>query len=240
MFEITLPVLNEEKNLKTQVLILHHFLLTEYSLYPDWKIVIADNGSTDNTQGVGEKLAWEYTRIKYIRVEEKGVGLALQSSWRQSAAGIVGFMDLDLATNLKHLPEAISALESGYDLVYASRLAKGSVIKGRRFIREITSRVFNIIARNYLGVHFSDGMCGFKFMKREVYEKLYAGGAHSKTWFFSAELLAVAEWLELKIHELPVEWTDSATSHVRIIPLAIQYLKAMRQLKQHKPAPLKG
>lgn len=239
MFEITLPVLNEERTLKTQVLILYHFLLNEVSAYPDWKIVIADNGSTDNTQGVGEKLAEEYARIKYIRLEETGVGLALQTSWRQSAADIVGYMDLDLATNLKHLSEAISALASGYDLVYASRLAKESVIKGRRVIREISSRGFNFIARNYLGVHFSDGMCGFKFMKREVYEKLYAGGARSKTWFFSAELLAVAEWVKFKIYELPVEWTDSANSHVRIIPLAIQYLKAMKQLKQHKPAPLK-
>lgn len=240
MFEITLPVLNEEKTLKTQVLTLYHFLLKEMSAYPDWKIVIADNGSTDNTQSLGEKLAREYALIKYIRLEEKGVGLALQASWGPSEADIVGYMDLDLATNLTHFPEAIKALESGYDLVYASRLAKKSVIKGRRFIREISSRGFNIIARNYLGVHFSDGMCGFKFMKREVYEKLYAGGARSKTWFFSAELLAVAEWLGFKIHELPVEWTDSANSHVRIIPLAIQYLKAMKHLKQYRHAPLKG
>ncbi|HNR05994.1 MAG TPA: glycosyltransferase [Saprospiraceae bacterium] len=235
MFEITLPVLNEEKNLKTQVLILHHFLLTEYSLYPDWKIVIADNGSTDNTQGVGEKLAEEFARIKYIRVGERGVGLALQSSWSQSKAPIIGYMDLDLATNLKHLPEAISALTSGFDLVYASRLAKGSVIKGRKFIREFSSRAFNMIARSYLGVHFSDGMCGFKFMKREVYEKLVAGGARSKTWFFSTELLSVAEWQGFRICELPVEWTDSPESHVRILPLAVQYLKAMKKLKRYKP-----
>lgn len=239
MFEITLPVLNEERTLKTQVLTLYHFLIKEVSAYPDWKIAIADNGSTDNTQSLGEKLAEEYSRIKYIRLEKKGVGLALQTSWGQSDADIVGYMDLDLATNLKHFPEAINALASGYDLVYASRLAEKSVIKGRRLIREISSRAFNFIARNYLGVHFSDGMCGFKFMKRDVYGKLYAGGAHSNTWFFSTELLAVAEWLGYKIYELPVEWTDSANSHVRIIPLALQYLKAMKQLKQYKQARLK-
>lgn len=235
MFEITFPVLNEEKNLKTQVLILYQFLLKEYSLYPDWKIVIADNGSKDNTQDVGKKLASEYARIKYIRLEERGVGQALQTSWRQATAGIVGYMDLDLATNLKHLPEAINALASGYDLVYASRLAKGSVIKGRKLVREFSSRAFNMIARNYLGVHFSDGMCGFKFLKREVYEKLVAGGARSKTWFFSSELLAVAEWQDFRICELPVEWTDSPESHVRILPLAVQYLKAMKKLKRYKP-----
>jgi len=63
---------------------------------------------------------------------------------------------------------------------------------------------------------------------------LYENGAQSKGWFFSTELLVIATWLKLKIYELPVTWTDSAESHVRIIPLAWQYLKAMRRLKQNK------
>ena len=235
MIEITLPVLNEERTLETQVRKLYNYLLKEFPPDPDWKIVIADNGSTDNTRDLGEKLAAEYEQVKYIRVEEKGVGPALQSSWGQSTADIVGYMDLDLATNLKHFPEALRALASGHDLVYASRLVKGAVIRERKPIREFSSRVFNLIARNYLGVHFSDGMCGFKFMKREVFKKLYEGGARSKTWFFSAELLAVAEWQGYKIYELPVEWTDSPESHVKILPLAVQYLKAMKKLRRFKP-----
>lgn len=235
MFEITFPVLNEELILRLNVLQLEQYIVKELPLYSDWKIVIADNGSTDRTQSIGENLALENPRIKYLRLPEKGVGLALQASWSQSAAPIIGYMDLDLATDLKHFKQALLKLESGYDLVYGSRLNKGSKVNGRSLTREFTSRSFNFIARHYLGVHFSDGMCGFKFLKKEIYPKLYSGGAKSKGWFFSTELLTVAEWLNLKVFELPVEWTDSKESHVRILPLALEYLKSMRVLKQYKP-----
>ncbi len=235
MFEITLPVLNEEKILKKNVFLVHDFILQELPEYSDWTIVISDNGSTDQTRDIGENLARQNSRIKYFRLQEKGVGLALQASWNQSNAGIIGYMDLDLATDLKHFKETLTNLNSGCELVYGSRLNKKSIVKGRSLKREFTSRCFNFIARNYLGVKFSDGMCGFKFMKREVYSKLYSGGAQSKGWFFSTELLVVAEWLGLKVCELPVEWTDSEDSHVRILPLTLQYLKSMRKLKSFRP-----
>nr|MBP9747238.1 glycosyltransferase [Saprospiraceae bacterium] len=67
MFEITIPVLNEERNLRQQLEILYHFILTELPVYGPWRIVIADNGSSDTTQVIGEKLAKEYSNIKYIR-----------------------------------------------------------------------------------------------------------------------------------------------------------------------------
>lgn len=235
MFEITLPVLNEEKTLKQQVLLLKDYIQSELSHYTGWKIIIADNGSTDHTPSIAKKMATEEPNIQYLRLPEKGVGLALQASWSQSAAHIIGYMDLDLATNLKHFKEALLQLESGYDLVYGSRLNKESKVKGRSLVREFTSRSFNFIARQYLGVHFSDGMCGFKFLKKEIYLKLHSGGAKSKGWFFSTELITVAEWLNLKVFELPVEWTDSTESHVRILPLTFEYLKAMKALKKYKP-----
>jgi len=45
--------------------------------------------------------------IKYLAIGEKGVGLALKSSWKQSQADILSCMDLDLSTNIRHIPEAI-------------------------------------------------------------------------------------------------------------------------------------
>ena len=62
------------------------------------------------------------------------------------------------------------------------------------------------------------------------------GGAVSNGWFFSTELLTVAEWKGLKMCELPVHWTDDTTgSKVDIPRLAKQYLKAMWVLKTRKP-----
>ncbi len=237
-FDVTLPVLNEAATLERQVRILHRFL-TEH--FPEgrrqWQIVIADNGSTDETPRIALQLSDELPEVRLVRVPKRGVGLALKTSWTQSEADIVGYMDLDLATDLVHFLQAYNALSGeGFDLVYGTRLHPRSKVIGRTLKREITSRVFNFIVRHYLGTRFSDGMCGFKWLKRRHLPRLLAGGAVSDGWFFSTELLAVAEWQGLNICELPIHWTDdTSSSKVNIPRLAQQYLKAMVALKKHKP-----
>lgn len=124
----------------------------------------------------------------------------------------------------------------GFDLVYASRLHRDSKVIGRTLKREITSRVFNLMLRFYLGTKFSDGMCGFKWLRRELVKPLIEGGAISNGWFFSTELLTIAEWKGVNLCELPVIWRDDITSsRVKILPLAKQYIAAMQVLKKRKP-----
>jgi len=236
-FDVTIPVLNEEETLERQVRTLHEFLLRHFPEPGQWNIVIADNGSTDNTSHIALALADELPEVQLVRVPERGVGLALKTSWLQSNADIVGYMDLDLATDLPHFIQAYHALATeGFDLVYGSRLHRKSVVVGRTLKREITSRVFNFIVKFYLNTRFSDGMCGFKWLKRQHVQPLMGGGAVSNGWFFSTELLAVAEWRGLNVCELPVRWTDDTTgSKVNIPRLARQYLSALAVLKKRKP-----
>ncbi len=233
-FEITIPVLNEEKTLQQNVQTLEAFLLDQLANSISWKIVIADNGSTDSTKSIAQNLASVNKGIHFVSVSEKGVGAALQASWLNSKADFIGYMDLDLATDLRHLHEVIDALvKEEYDLVYGTRLHKNSKVIGRSFKRTLSSNAFNAILKYYLNINFSDGMCGFKFLKRKTLEPLLKNGAQSKGWFFSTELLAVGEHLNLKIKELPVIWTDdTSSSHVKILPLAKKYLKEMRTLKR--------
>ncbi len=237
-FEITIPVLNEEETLVRQIGILHRFLQQHFPNQHQWSIVIADNGSTDQTPQLGQQLEQQYPgQVKLLRVPKPGVGLALKTSWSQSSADIVGYMDLDLATDLKHFPQAYEKIASGNcQLVYGTRLHPQARVIGRSLKREISSRLFNFLLKIYLGVHFSDGMCGFKFLQREIFPQLYAGGAQNDGWFFSTELLTVAEWQNLNICELPITWTDDPhNSKVKIIPLARKYLKAMYRLKKGRP-----
>lgn len=236
-FDVTIPVLNEEATLEQQVLILLDFLKKHYPTPGQWRILIADNGSKDRTLDIARSLHQRHPEIVPLTVPRKGVGLALKTSWEQSKADIVGYMDLDLATDLSHFPDAIGAIEkSGYDIVYATRLHPKAKVIGRTLKREFTSRVFNFILKTYLRVGFSDGMCGFKWLKREVYPQLNKAGAVSDGWFFSTELLTIAEWQKLKLFELPVTWTDDvSSSRVKIVPLAKQYLAAMKVLKAKKP-----
>lgn len=237
-FDITIPVLNEEETLDQNVRILHAFLKENFPAEGQWQIVIADNGSTDRTLDIARALSDEIPEVIFVKVPEKGVGLALKTSWGQSEADIVGYMDLDLATDLPHFLETYRAIaQEDYDIVYATRLHPGSKVIGRTLKREVASRVFNLLLRLYLGVRFSDGMCGFKFLKRSVYPKLYESGARNDGWFFSTELLVTAEWHKLKIYEMPVKWTDDvSSSRVKIWPLAKKYVRSMRVLKKRRPS----
>jgi glycosyltransferase involved in cell wall biosynthesis len=162
-FDVTVPVLDEEATLDQNIRILHAFLRTHFPDPQQWKIVIADNGSTDQTWNIANTLAAELPAVQPLKVAHKGVGLALKTSWGQSKADMVGYMDLDLATDLPHFLEAYKAIaEANYDLVYGSRLHPNSKVIGRSLKREIASRAFNTMLKMYLGVGFSDGMCGFK------------------------------------------------------------------------------
>ncbi|HKK78697.1 MAG TPA: glycosyltransferase [Phaeodactylibacter sp.] len=235
-FDVTIPVLNEEATLAQNVRTLHAFLSEHFPQPGQWQIVIADNGSTDRTLQIAQELSAEVTEITYVKVPRKGVGLALKTSWGQSKADIVGYMDLDLATDLPHFLEAYRAIaQEGYDLVYATRLHPKSQVVNRPFKREVASRVFNGLLKAYLNVGFSDGMCGFKWLRRDIYPELHEAGATNDGWFFSTELLVTAEWRHKKIYELPVKWTDDvSSSRVKILPLAKKYVKSMKELKKRK------
>jgi glycosyltransferase involved in cell wall biosynthesis len=236
--DIAIPVLNEEKdltpNIEKVLTFLRELALGDFRV----QLVIADNGSIDQTPAIGKALALRHPEhVRYVRLEQKGVGRALKRVWNESSADIVGYFDVDLATDLNHLPQALEACSrQGADLVYGTRLHRQSVVRGRTLKREITSRVFNTLVRFYLGTRFSDGMCGFKFLRRAILGSLQQAGAVSDGWFFSTELLATAEWMGYRLYELPVRWTDSSDSRVKIVRLSLQYLEAMRVLKKKKPA----
>ena len=86
--DIIIPVYNEEKDLPRSVDILSKFLTEKLSEYP-WRIVIADNGSTDGTLAVGEMLSSRYTGVNIVHIPQKGRGRALKQVWMESSADIV-------------------------------------------------------------------------------------------------------------------------------------------------------
>lgn len=236
MIEITIPILNEEATLNTQVRKTRDYIDLNLSNLAPIKLVLADNGSTDTTPDIARALERDLEGIRYLRLEERGVGRALKASWGQSSAQIVGYMDLDLATNLRYLRSALEMLRANQaDIVTGSRLAKGSQVIGRSPLRNLTSRAFNLLLRIVFQISFSDGMCGFKFLKRSTLDELRAAGAVSDGWFFATEILITAEYLGLRVGDLPVEWTDDPNSKVKIGKLVVEYLKAIKVLRRHLP-----
>lgn len=234
--EITIPVLNEAETIYDQVRKVHAYLREELRDLGDVTVVIADNGSKDGTPEIARRLQGELDGVRYHRLEERGVGRALKASWGASNADIVGYMDLDLATDLRYLRPALEQLQKNEaDIVTGSRLAKGAVVIGRTPLREFTSRAMNLIVKAVFGTRFSDGMCGFKFLRRSCLGKIREAGAVSDGWFFATELLIAGEYLGFRVRDIPVEWRDDPNSKVRIMSLSIEYLKAMKVLRGRLP-----
>ena len=233
MIEITIPVLNEETTLTEQVRKARDYIDGNLADLAPITLVIADNGSTDATPTIARDLERSVHGVRYLRLEERGVGRALKSSWGGSAATFVGYMDLDLATGLDHLRPALDILLKDHgDIVTGSRLAKGAHVIGRSALRSFTSRCFNLVVKTAFRTSFSDGMCGFKFLRRNCLADLRAAGAVSDGWFFATEILIAGECLGLRVRELPVTWVDDPHSKVKIGKLTIEYLKAMRALRR--------
>src|SRR3989344_471034 len=140
--EITVPVYNEEKELEKNIATLHDFCDKNLKAY-DWHITIADNASTDNTPIIASSIEKRNPRISHFRLEQKGRGRAVKRAWVESGKDMCVYMDLDLSTDLVHLPKLLEELEKGYDIAIGSRLAKGAKVEGRTFIRELISRALN-------------------------------------------------------------------------------------------------
>lgn len=231
--EITIPVLNEAPTLDRNIRIINDYVNSHLSSIGAINIIIVDNGSNDGTSEIATRLANTISNIKFISLPERGVGLALKSSWIGSNADIIGYMDLDLATDLRYLGPAIEALIlNNADIVTGSRLLGDSKVIGRSIRREIISRCLNLLLQFIFRIKFSDGMCGFKFLKKSVLSEIIDNGATSNGWFFASEVLIVADRLGLRTLDLPVEWRDDSNSKVKIFKLSLEYLKAISILRK--------
>ncbi|MDD5171467.1 MAG: glycosyltransferase family 2 protein [Candidatus ainarchaeum sp.] len=184
------------------------------SLGLDYEIILAEDGSTDNTRQIAGKLA--SAKIRLLASEKKlGRGLALNNAIKAAKGDIVVYMDADLATDLKHLKELIREVENGADISTGSRLAPGSKVHSRSFLREFFSRGYNLMLRALFRTSIHDHQCGFKaFRKSKILHLL--NEVEDKHWFWDSELLIRAQKNGLKVTEIPVEWTDSKGSSVRL------------------------
>jgi len=225
---VVLPVFNEEKALEGSVEKLLSFL-KEHGGTLSWRITIADNGSTDATQTIGLKIADKYDNVKYMRIQEKGRGIALRKAWSDYDADVSCYMDIDLSTDLMHLNELVDAIAGGYNMAFGTRFAGQSAVK-RSLKREILSHGYNLLARILLSTRISDLQCGFKALDRKAVREILPTVKDNK-WFFDSELLIRAEKGNYLIKEIPVKWTESSESKVKIITVIVNYTKNLLKLR---------
>lgn len=218
---------NEAAVLQQHVWRLHRYATNHLTC--SWRITIVDNASVDGTDEVARSLAESLNDVRAIRLEHKGRGLALKTAWSASDARVLAYLDVDLSTDLAGLPPLLAPLLSGHsDLAIGTRLTRNSrVVRGTK--REFISRTYNGILRAALAASFTDAQCGFKAISRDAAARLLPL-VQDDSWFFDTELLVLAERANLRIHEVPVDWTDDPDSRVDIVRTARDDLKGIWRL----------
>jgi putative flippase GtrA len=230
--DVVVPVYNEERALAFSVRRLHAFLSAELPF--SWRIVVADNASTDRTLALARRLAEELPGVEVRHLAAKGRGRALRAVWSDSPAEVLCYMDVDLSTDLRGLLPLVAPLLSGHsDLAIGTRLAHGARVQ-RGPKRELISRGYNALLHAALGARFSDAQCGFKAVRAEAARTLLPA-VRDEGWFFDTELLVLAQRRGLRVHEVPVDWVDDPDSRVDIVATAAADLRGVARLALASP-----
>jgi len=233
LVEIVVPVYNEHAVLATSIRRLHSYLSEEFPF--SWRIVIADNASTDDTLAIAQGLAEALPGVDVLHLAQKGRGRALRAAWSTSESDIVAYMDVDLSTDLRALLPLVAPLLSGHsDLAIGTRLAHGARVS-RSTKREFISRSYNHLLHGALRARFSDAQCGFKAARTEVIRDLLPA-VSDDAWFFDTELLVLAERRGLRIYEVPVDWVEDSDSRVDIASTAWGDLRGVARLAAESQA----
>lgn len=202
-----------------------------------WRVVIADNASTDGTLEVARTLeadaraAGRPGQVVALHIPVKGRGIALRVAWLTAEADVVAYMDVDLSTDLEALPALIDPLAAGEaDVAYGSRLAPGARTQ-RSFRREAISRAYVLILRLAAGLRVSDAQCGFKALTREAARALVPLVVDTR-WFFDSELLLIAQANGYRLREVPVRWVEDPDTRVHVVQTAIEDLRGIWRLRR--------
>ena len=227
--DLVIPVYNEQHVLESSV----ERVLAWCDEHPrhEWRIVIADNASTDGTLAIARGLEQRHgPRVAALHVAVKGRGIALRTAWLTSLADVCAYMDVDLSTDLDHLPQLVDPIAEGRaDIAYGSRLHPRSETQ-RGPLREVLSRGYVRVLRSVLGLRVSDAQCGFKAISREAARALVPL-VRDNAWFFDSELLLVAQRNGYRLYELPVRWIEDRDSRVAIVRTAIDDLRGVWRLR---------
>ncbi len=207
-----IPVFNDRRSLETAI---PRSVETLSRITEQFELIVAEDGSTDGSAGLVREYEQKDPRIRLLHSDERlGRGKALNRAITESAGSIVCYYDVDLATDMRHLPELIHAIREGADIATGSRLIPGSDIV-RTGGREIASRSYNFLVRLFLGSRIYDHQCGFKAFNKEKIVRILPA-IRSNHWFWDTELLVRAQRNGFIVREFPVRWRAGKGTTVKI------------------------
>lgn len=214
---VILPCFNEESTIRENVNAISRYLRDKFDFC---EIIAVNDGSNDSTLSELRKARSEDSiPVRIISSKKnKGKGAAVARGVLKSKNDIIMFMDADLAIPINELEKFLIEIETGSDIIIASRfISKIKILRPVLWYRSIMEKVFRIlrmiIINNY---DIQDTQCGFKVFTREAALKIFPR-LTVKGFSFDAEVMFLAKKMGFKIKELPVTLQNPQESHIRII-----------------------
>ncbi|GIW97438.1 MAG: hypothetical protein KatS3mg111_0771 [Pirellulaceae bacterium] len=163
---------------------------------PAYEILIADNGSTDDSVAVAEAAG-----ARVVQVEEKGYGAALRGGIAAARGKYVVMADSDCSYNFGDIPRFLAKLEEGFDLVVGNRFA-GGIEPGAMpwHHRWIGNPVLSGLGRLLYRTPIRDWHCGLRAFDRQ---KVLGLGLQCSGMEFASEMILRASQARLAMAELP-------------------------------------
>lgn len=201
---VIIPAFNEEERIIPTINNLLNFFLANHILF---EIIVVDDGSTDSTSDVINRLSSVNSSVKLIRLPDNmGKGFAVKAGMLAANGELLVFMDADGAAEISDILKLVLAIKNGADIAIGSRVIRSPNINvSTKFIRAILRKVLNIVVRMFLFDGIYDTQCGFKMFTKEsakyLFEKQQLSG-----YGFDMELLFLAKNAGFKIKEVPINW----------------------------------
>lgn len=183
------------------------------------EIILVDDSSTDGTLEKVKKI--NNPNLKIYSRKFRGLASAFLLGLINSSGDIVGWIDSNMDSLVKNLPEMIKKLSSN-DIVLLSRYVEGGS-DHRTQSRIITSKIINIICRVFLSPKIKDYTSGMFVMKREGFNHVVPIGYGHGDFFI--EFIYQAKKRGLKILEVPCVQPADQETLSKTAPNIFRFLK---------------
>ena len=184
----------------------------------DTEVIVVNDGSRDNTAEIVRQFAAGNPALRLVENPgNRGKGFSVRNGMLHARGQVVIFTDADLSSPIEEVSKLLLALNSGADIAIGSRwLQSGLQTQRQSLHRQLFGRIFNLLLRITLGLHFKDTQCGFKAFTSRAAQTIFPL-QQIERWGFDPEILFLARKFGFKVSEVPVAWGHSGGS--RIHPL---------------------
>ena len=211
-FSVVVPAYEEAAGIGATVAAIRS-ALADVAAEGGLEVIVVDDGSSDGT--VDAALAADADQV-VVQPANRGKGAAVRAGVLAARGRTVAFTDADLSYSPDQLLRILQAVEDGWDVAIGDRgHPEARTVVRTSKLRQVGSRVINLLGYVVLLGSFRDTQCGLKGFRSDVGRFLFSR-MRTDGFAFDIELLHLVERHELSLEQVPVAVSHSERSTVRV------------------------